>query len=202
LALTGCYQNKVTLWDVGAGLPKHEFNHLSAHELLFLPDRTTIITAGGGREATFWDIVAGKEINTYGLGSGEPALSADGNRILIEASTGIPTLFDVKSGKELQRTSVMAGIRSLAISTDGTLFSATDANNEVWLWGTGLDKPIVKFSGASPFRIVNRAAIAANGWRFGNQPSFPGHVYLPQFIHGQCMGYRDWPKCITPKFAK
>lgn len=159
--------NTVRVWDARTSqeiyrFPGHESlgSSFGGHRALaFSRDGRRLVSCGDDRQVIVWDIESGKPVAEYRVNPGDPPaardqkgaerrttlglgrsrLSLDGTRLVMDL--GSTYLFDVQTGKELQRIEWGRGsLIAYAISPDNTLFltTASGPNEAIELAGRRL----------------------------------------------------------------
>ncbi len=122
----------------------------SVSSLAFL-DNKTLVSCGGDRRISCWDVATGKlrtDLFANETEVSQVALSADGSTLA--AAFGNPTRFrilDAATGKERFAWKAPAGAFRLALSPDGKLLAAAFQGVSVHVWDTTTGQVVKQFDG-------------------------------------------------------
>jgi WD40 repeat protein len=142
------FDHTVKLWDVSTGT---ELRTLKGHNpigsVAFSPDGKTLAGAGFGA-VKLWDVLTGRELRTIkglsDLVAFSPALNTVATSAgLVLEQKKIVKLWDLSTGTELrtfERT--FGGVRSLALSPNGTTLAIGLYGDSVELWDVSTGKPL------------------------------------------------------------
>jgi WD40 repeat protein len=175
LALSvGGHDQTARLWKVATGEQLYCFEGLREDNLgvAFSPDSRTAFCSSGG-EVRSWDVATGKERAPL---RSQPdcarirslAISDDGRKLLA-GGVRAAVLFDLQTGKELQRLDKSGWIHSAALSRDATqILTGADVPTEgcpplMRLWDAKTGQEIRRFAG--PTGRIHEVAFSPDGKR-------------------------------------
>ncbi len=137
------YKSKIEFLNVSTGIVEQTI-HIpegKVSEILYSPDKKTLVGMDRGGKIFFWNLENGENIltiNGHTRNVRALAFSADGTTIASTSGSGI-ALWDVKSRQHLQtlqgnQQSVKSSIASLAFSPDNRTVASADGNGNIYLW--------------------------------------------------------------------
>lgn len=168
LVLTGSADGTAKLWNVETGVQVHAVRmtpspHQHTVAVAFSPDGRSVLTGSDGR-AMLWNPETGSVVREFqGVGFDEwaagttVAFSSDGRRILVGAAKGMPTLFDVATGRELGVlfTYALDTVYSMGLSPDGLVAAVSSQNDPLSL--VQLDRGVARALVGRPEAITSVA---------------------------------------------
>ncbi|MCM2371893.1 protein kinase domain-containing protein [Aporhodopirellula aestuarii] len=136
----------IHIWDVKSG---NRVRTISAHRriphfpavrhLVFFPNDSRLLSIGVDKHVYVFDAITGNQLNDFRI-MDTPSmfirastLSSDGRRLAV-ASSGQISIYEIKSGKQLQSWKTGSRPQHLKFSPDGTILATSDA---LWEAGTG-----------------------------------------------------------------
>jgi WD40 repeat protein/predicted Ser/Thr protein kinase len=173
LALSVGADQTARLWKVATGEQLYCFEGMREDNLgvVFSPDSKTAFCSSGG-EVRSWDVATGKERETL---RSQPdcgrirslAISADGRKLLA-GGIHAAVLFDIQTGKELQRLDKSGWIHCAALSPDATqILTGADGLHFgpplMRLWDAKTGQEIRRFAGHT--KIIHDVAFSPDGKR-------------------------------------
>lgn len=157
----GSSGSDVRLWDAASGNELRRFPDYAAPA--FSPDGKLL--ASKSHYISLLDVESGKEVRTFGgsFASLQGVLLSPDGRLLAtrEYSTGIITLWEVASGKQLRTINDSATVRSIAFSPDSRLLASGSEDRTIKLWNAASGKKVRTLSGHSD--AVNCVAFSPDG---------------------------------------
>jgi tRNA A-37 threonylcarbamoyl transferase component Bud32/sugar lactone lactonase YvrE len=116
----------------------------------FSPDGQYALCGGPDNSIKLWEVVTGREIQTFDDLSSQPismALSPDGSRLLSESSNGIVQLWDVESGESIRVFEQNSeAVLAADFSPDGKyVLSGSGQSGTLRLWETQTGEPVCDF---------------------------------------------------------
>ena len=156
LWVTGSGDGKVRLWNTHTG---ELVQTLSGHtgyitSVKISDDNSKVVSGASDMTARLWDVSSGQTLHVF-QESGSPvvvAISKDGTKVLSGSADKTATLWNAESGDQIQLFSGhQTVIRSLAISSDGTLVLTgagalgTTLDNSVKLWNVATGAAVKTF---------------------------------------------------------
>jgi len=169
LALSGCGDNFIRLWEVPSGkeLRRFEGHTAPVYALAFSADGRQAISSGQDRTIRHWDVASGREVGSFTGHTDQVrcvAFSPDGQRALSGSADRSLRLWDVATGKELNAFTPSAGsINAVAFSPDGRSALFAGEEKVVCLWDLKRGKLVRLFEGHT--RPVYSVAFSADGKR-------------------------------------
>jgi WD40 repeat protein len=140
--LTGCWDGKARLWNLGTrGLPCEFAGHKSAVcAVAFSPDGKRVLTGSLDRTARLWDVDSRKEIAVFPDHQGSVlavAFGPDGKMILTASADGLVRAWQPDTGKLLRQTGGhQAAVLDAAFSRDGRTALTGGRDQTAFLWET------------------------------------------------------------------
>ncbi len=125
LALSGCADSVVRLWEVATGKELRRFEGHKGWAVggAFLPDGKHALSCGNDKTVRLWDVETGKELRKLEGHTSvvwTVAISADGKRALSGSHDRTVRLWDLDAGKELKKFEGYPGaVWWVALSPDG-----------------------------------------------------------------------------------
>jgi WD40 repeat protein len=173
------------IWDVGTGRILHRIAGGTGVSVAFSPTKPALAFGGHAGRIALLNPRTGREIRTIAdlspAGPNALAWSRDGTRLAAALTDGTARIWDVASGRELER---FAGHRccviSAAFSPDGRLLATGAEDAKVNLWSSSgnalytLHAAAKRITGLT-FTAAGELAITANGaetqiWKPGGRP--------------------------------
>jgi WD40 repeat protein len=154
----------IKLWDVATGQEKATLQGHTAWVggLAFSPDGTTLASGSGDLTARLWDAPSGRErrVLPTGQNGGRVAFSPDGSTLAV-AGDHFVTRWDVASGEQVEKSSMLPLIEAPDFSQDGRLLASGGPDNVVKLWNLTTGKEQQTLPGHSG--ILRRVAFSPDG---------------------------------------
>ena len=128
------------LWDVDAGVVRHQLRGQHIIPLVFTPDGREALTLDQGKTIARWDTATGAKIREFtwdGPGIQVPyvAISPDGGRLFLELADNSLAVVERLTGRLLQTLRGHSSLLSkLAVSPDGRHLVVTAADGTARLW--------------------------------------------------------------------
>jgi WD40 repeat protein len=153
LAVTGCSDNILRLWNLDTGELIREFaghtnpanNYLSIESVQFSPDGQFILSASVDGTARLWDVNTGETVRIFQHGGSVlfAAISPDGKYVLTGGSDRTARLWDLATGN---RVRTLVGhtdtIYAVAFSRDGRKIVTASADSTARIWDTNIQDTI------------------------------------------------------------
>ncbi|MCX6328257.1 MAG: WD40 repeat domain-containing protein, partial [Bacteroidia bacterium] len=124
---------------------------ISSPDIIFSPDRKSIVSEEGSGRLNIYDIASGKELHSF-IGHNNYSkvysicFSPDSKFLLSGSSDSTIKLWDIATGKELKTYVAHAQyINSLSFSPDGKSFISADSHGNLDLWDIASGKEIRSF---------------------------------------------------------
>ncbi len=134
---------EITLWDVNSGQVVRTFEKqldvMGYFGVVFSPDGKQIAAGSPGKGmVTLWDVDTGKINTTFTHGNEtgihDVAFSPDGRLLASGGTDYLANIWDVASGKPVQKLVIGDGIYSLAFSPDGKILATAGCDRTLKLW--------------------------------------------------------------------
>ena len=158
--LTASHDGTARLWDID-GILTNELRHKYPPTFAILsPDNVHLVAGGGDSVAHLWDVAGSRE--TAQLETHEPlqgaAFSPDGHRLATATLRGEILIWDVESGRQLERLEMRRGaVVSVQFSPDGKLVESASLAGVAQLWGSdgGGESATLKTSATLPNAVFS-----------------------------------------------
>jgi WD40 repeat protein len=161
--LTGMFQRGISLWDAETEKELWHLPKISGIALAFSPDGTHVMTASGLRNPATGDL---SPTQFEGLEWPEDiAFSADSKQVLTGSSDNKARLWDVATGRELQRFEGRTNtVKSVAWSRDGKQILTAGYDDKAHLWNTHTGQEVRQFQEQGPADGWTRHNYGSNLW--------------------------------------
>ena len=137
------------------------------YAVAFTPDGKYVVSGSGDRTIKVWDSATGKDLKSYGGSSGHQnlvlsvSIRADGSLIASGGADNKAMLWDFPSSSPLRNIAKSEGVRTLAVTPDGTKVAGGDKDGHVKIWNGADGKELFKLDGHSG--SVTGVAFSNNG---------------------------------------
>jgi len=165
--LIGKDPNMAQLWDLALGKEVQSFDGHSARitSVAFSDDGRRVLTGSDDKTARLWDVESGKELKRFtedapttrvfaqsrSAGSSgsiySTAFTPDSRRILTGSDDCTVRLWDVETGKEVQRFVLPEPVDSVSLSSDGHKLLTNGDDKIARLWDLQTGKVLQRFEG-------------------------------------------------------
>ena len=193
----------IRFWDVATGERLKTIKNPpdTPNQIVFSPDGSTMVCAGGGGTMRFWDVATTTPIRTL---TGYPDLirdivySPDGNKIVAVSAGPIIQIWETHTSK-LKKTFFVDSLRSIdhiAYSPDGITLAyggVTNANYAVGLMNTETGEHGRVFSGHKD--IITTVAFSPDGLTFASGDE-SGSINIWDVATGECLKELTWKENV------
>jgi WD40 repeat protein/DNA-binding SARP family transcriptional activator len=155
----------ISLWEVPSGrlvrqlaghAPRDRTAHLeveppvSVHQLEFLPDGQTMVSAGADGTVRVWDVATGaaRVVHRFDDEAVAAAPAPDGTRLAVADRSGTVLLLDPADGEVLATLERVSGRTSLVFGPHGQLLAGAGPGPLAHLWDLGTGRIVRRLQGA------------------------------------------------------
>jgi WD40 repeat protein/serine/threonine protein kinase/DNA-binding XRE family transcriptional regulator len=150
---TASDDNTARLWDVTTGAEVLSFNRHTniVYSLAFSSDGKQLVTGSYDNTARLWDVATGGELRVFSTHAHPVtalALSPDGRTLITGGQAdGVAHVWNVSTGKEVQRLEAQGGINGIAFAPDGLHAVTGGEDMTARYWNVQTGETIRSFTG-------------------------------------------------------